>query len=130
MAHQHRLNLGRSEPLAGYLDRVVRSSQHVPEPVLRVDIRPIAVDPHIGKAIPVSLHIAIAIAPEAASHARPRVADHELADLAPHRLALGVDHVRRDPRNWTGERAWPEVRDDVAAQDPARYLGAARVVDH
>jgi len=44
--------------------------------------------------------------------------------------AMSVDDVRRDPRHRTGERARPQPRDDVAAQDPARYLGAARVVDH
>src|SRR5207247_411960 len=101
--HQHRLHLGRPQPLARDLDRVVRSPKHVPEPVVGIDVRPVAVHPDVGKAIPVGLDVAIAIAPEAARHARPRVADHQLADLAAHRLAVGVDDCRLRLRTRVGE---------------------------
>ena len=73
MADQHRLDLGRPEPLAGDLQRVVRAALDEPEAVV-VDVRPVAVDPDVGPARPVRLLVALRVAPEPRGHARPRLA--------------------------------------------------------
>src|SRR5205823_8836447 len=69
MSDQHRFDLRGTEALAGDLDRVVRAAQHVPETVLRVDVCPVAMDPEVFESVPVSLEVALAVAPEAARHA-------------------------------------------------------------
>ncbi len=81
MSDEHRLHLSRPEPLAGDLDRVVRTPQHVPEAILGVDVCPVAVQPHVFEAAPVSVEVALPVAPESAGHTRPRVADDKLTDL-------------------------------------------------
>src|SRR6266850_8576701 len=78
---QHRLDLRGTEPLARDLERVVRASLDEPEAVL-VDVRPVAVDPHVRPARPVGFLVALRVLPEALRHARPRRRDDELADLA------------------------------------------------
>src|SRR5207245_1943871 len=120
---------GRPQTLARDLDGVVAPTKHVPQTILGVDISPVAVHPCIGQPRPVRVEVALAIAPESARHAGPRVADHQLADLAAHRLAFRVDDVRGNSWQRARERRRAQMRDDVAAQDPARDLGAAGVVD-
>src|SRR5258708_39076095 len=85
--------------------------------------------PQVLEPGPVRLDVALAVAPEAARHARPWIADDELPDLAPNRMPVRIEHVGRHPAHRSGERARPKVRDDVAAQEAARDLGPARVVD-
>ncbi len=85
--------------------------------------------PHVVKAAPVRLEIALGVTPKPARHAGPRVAEHQLADLTSHRPPVGIHDVRGHPRQRSGERACAQVCDHVAAQDPAGDLGPARVVD-
>src|SRR6266851_6074704 len=93
MAHENRFHLRRPQALAGDLDGVVGAAEDVPKAVFGIDIGPVAVHPNVWKAAPVRLEVALAVAPEATGHARPRVADDKLTDLASNRLALGVDDV-------------------------------------
>ena len=58
-----------------------------------------------------------------------RRADHELADLAAERPAVGVDDVRGRPDARAVERGRLDRREQVAADDPAGDLRPARVVD-
>ena len=46
-----------------------------------------------GQARPVGVEVALRVAPEAARHADPRLADDQLADFAAHGLAVLVHHV-------------------------------------
>src|SRR5947207_25335 len=87
MRRRRRLDLRRTDAFTGDLQRVVAPAFDVPEPVL-VDARPIAVHPDIGKPLPIGREVLLAIAPESACHARPRFADHELADRATQRPPL------------------------------------------
>ena len=71
----------------------------VPVAVL-VDRGPVAVRPDAREAAPVRLEVALGVAPDAARHPGPRPPADELADLAAHRLPVGVEHVhvqRRAP---------------------------------
>ena len=97
--HQHRLHLGRAEPLAGHVDRVVGAPEQEPLAVL-VDLRPVAVAPDAGEHRPVGLDVALGVAPDAARHARPRLLADELADLAAHR-AGPPGRTRRRPSRAT-----------------------------
>src|SRR5207248_10000372 len=103
MPRQHRLDFGRAQALAGDLDGVVRTPEQVPEAVLGIYVRPVAVDPEAREAAPIGRHVALAVTPEAARHARPGLADHELADLAPDALPVLVHDVGRHARQWPGE---------------------------
>ena len=126
--NEHRFDLGRADPLAGDLDRVVRAPEDVPEAVL-VDRCPVAVHPDVREARPVRLQVALGVVPEAARHADPRRADDQLADLIAHGPAL---HRRRHQRRCQAEGRRTrglERRQDVAGDEPAGDLGAARVVD-
>ena len=59
MRDEHGLDLGRTEPLARELDRVVGAA--VQEPLAVVgDAREVAVPPHVGPARPVGLEVALA----------------------------------------------------------------------
>ena len=98
------LDLRRSHPLAGDLDCVVGAAQDVPEPFL-VDQRPIAVHPDVGPARPVRLQIALRVLPQSEGHAEVGASDHELPDLAPHRLALLVEDRGVDAGDRTREAA-------------------------
>src|SRR2546430_227737 len=80
-ADRRRLQLGGPDALAGDVQRVVRAAVQVPVAVF-VDRRPVAVRPHTWEAAPVRVEIALAVAPDAASHARPRPPADELAGLA------------------------------------------------
>ena len=52
------LDLGRADPLARHLERVVRAAVDEPEAV-GVDLGPVAVHPQAGPARPVRLHVAL-----------------------------------------------------------------------
>src|SRR5207249_10873829 len=129
-ADQHRLHLSRSEPFAGDLDRVVGAPEHVPKVVFGIHIGPVAMDPNVFEAAPIRIEVALAVAPEAARHPRPRIPDRELADLAAHGSTIAVEHVRGHTGDGARERAGAQVGDYVAAQDFARDIGDAGVVDH
>ena len=86
-------------------------------------------DPHAFEPAPVRVQVALPVAPETARHARPWIADRELADLSTHRAALGVEHVRGDAGHRARERAGPKTRDHIATQNAARDLRPTRVVD-
>ena len=92
MRHGRALDLGRTDALAGDLERVIGAALDEPIAVL-VDERPVAVDPRSRDARPVRLEVALAVLPEAAGHARQRLAQHQLANLATHGCPVRVDHV-------------------------------------
>src|SRR2546427_11125149 len=120
--------LFRSEALARDLERVVGAPLEEPEPVV-VDQRPVAVHPDVLPAGPVRLLVARRVLPEALRHARPRRRNDELADLAAHGSARLVEDLRGHARDDPREGARLDRRDGEAAEDPARDLGPARVVD-
>src|SRR5439155_20178401 len=121
------LDLGRADALAADLQRVVRPSADVPVAVV-VDDRPVAVDPDRGHPAPVRLDVAIRVEPEATRHPRLGRPDDELADLAAERLAGRIDDVGGRPDAWAVERRWLDRGQEVAADDAAADLRAARVV--
>src|SRR5439155_16528616 len=108
------------DAFAGDLERVVAPPLDVPV-ALVIDARPIAVDPGVRKARPIGLEIAAflgrRIAPEAARHARPGLADDELAHRTAHGPALLVEHIRGHSRAWADERARLDRRPSGAADD-------------
>src|SRR5207237_707267 len=89
MRRGRRLDLRRTDALAGHLERVVAPAVDVPEPVC-VDPGPVAVDPDAGKASPVRGEVLLWVAPEAPRHAGPRLADDKLADRAAYGAATVV----------------------------------------
>src|SRR5207302_9919364 len=92
--HGRGLDLGGTDPLPGDLERVVRAALDVP--VARVvDACPVAMDPDVREPRPIRLQVAALfararIAPEAARHARPGLADDQLAHRAAHGPPLFV----------------------------------------
>ena len=110
MADQDRLDLGRAEALARDLQRVVGAALDVPEAVV-VDVRPVAVHPHVGPARPVRLLVALGVAPEALRHAGPGPRDDELAHLPAHRACRRRRSTRRPCRGRARERARLDRRD-------------------
>src|SRR6266478_3727446 len=104
MPDQHRLDLRRPQALACDLDGVVGAAKHVPEAILWIDVSPVAVHPGVWKAAPVRVEVALAVAPESTRHARPGIADDELADFAAHRAAFCIDDVGGDARHRARER--------------------------
>src|SRR5438270_13305265 len=71
VANQDRLHLGRPQPLAGDLERVVGAAEDVPKLVAGIDVGPVAVDPDAFEAAPVGGHVALTVLPEAVGHAHP-----------------------------------------------------------
>src|SRR5205807_8086158 len=76
-----RLELGRADPLAGDVQRVVGAAVQEPVAVL-VDRGPVAVRPDAGEAPPVRVEVALRVAPDPARHPGPGSPADELADLA------------------------------------------------
>src|SRR5258706_4244386 len=132
MRHRGRLDLRRTDALAGDLQRVVAASLDVPV-ALVVDPRPVAVLPDAGPATPVGREVAAIVAgavlPEAACHPRPGPPDHELAHRAAHGPPVLVDDVGVHARHRSDERARLDRRPGGAADDAAGDLGAAGVID-
>src|SRR4029078_3887551 len=60
---QHRFAFSWPEPLPSDLDRVVRAAEDVPQPIV-IDRSPITMDPDIGEARPVGLHVKLGVVPE------------------------------------------------------------------
>ena len=123
-----RLDLRRSDPLPGHLERIVGAPLDVPEPVF-IYAGPIAVHPDVGKALPVRGQILVWIAPKPSRHPGPRPADDELADGPAQGTPRCIRHVRRNPRDRARECRWLERRPGRAAEDAAGALGAAGVID-
>ena len=124
------LELGRPDPLAGDVERVVRAPVQEPEAVL-VDGRPVAVDPDAGQPPPVRLEVALWVAPEAARHGGERLAADELAHVAgaDERVALVVDDVHRHPERRPAERARLDRHRRHGREKTRGDLGTAGDVD-
>src|SRR5215207_7010948 len=103
---QDALDLGRAQALARDVHRVVAPSVEEPLAVL-VDARPVAVAPDTVEPAPVRVQVAFGVAAEAPGHARPRLAAHELTDLA----RVGHRPIRSEHRDVHPEgRAASRVR--------------------
>ena len=85
--------------------------------------------PHALVRGPVGLDVAIGIAPDAAGHAGPGLLAHELADLAAHRLATGVEHVHVHAERGPAERAHLDRLDRERREEAGSHLGAPGQVD-
>src|SRR6185437_13810755 len=122
-----RLELGRTDALAGDVERVVGASVQVPVTVL-VDRRPVAVRPDSWKAPPVGVEVTLVVTPDAARHSRPRPFADELADFAAHRRAVrSVDvHVLTELRKAKRDRL--DRLGDARREKPGADLGAAGAV--
>src|SRR3981081_1153905 len=129
MPDQHGLDLCGTQPLASDLDRLGGAPQDVPQAVLWIFVRPVAMHPHVLEPAPVRVEVALLVTPETTRHARPWIAERELADLSTHRFALCVEYDGGDARHGARERTRAQACDHVAAEDAARNLRAARVVD-
>src|SRR3712207_1911194 len=123
-----RLYFSGAYALACDLYRVIGAAQDVPEAVF-VNARPVAMHPQAWYARPVRVEVALAGLPEAARYAGPGVPDGKLAHRATHRLSIGVYHVGGHAGHGRAEGARLEGEEGVAAEDAARYFGAARIVD-
>src|SRR5439155_17951439 len=132
MRDRGRFDLRGTDALARDLEGVVAASLDVPV-TLVVDAGPIAVDPGVRQPRPVRLEVAALlgrrIAPETARHARPGLANDELAHGAAHRTAPVVHDVRVHPGARPAERAGLDRRPGGAADDAARDLRPTGVVD-
>src|SRR5919198_1583285 len=124
MPDRGRLELGRPDPLAGDVERVVGTAVQEPEAVL-VDRRPVAVHPHAGQPRPVCVEKLLRVAPEATRHARERTAADQLADLAraDERPSLVVDDVHRHPERRASHRARLDRARDGGREEARADLG-------
>ena len=84
--------------------------------------------PNVRKARPIGVDITLPIFPEAARHSDPRLADHQLANLAAHRFSIFIDNVRCHSREWPGKRARFHRCEHVAHENAARNLRAAGII--
>src|SRR5215475_5810738 len=113
MIDQYRFDLCRTHALPGDLNRVIRTAEDVPK-TIEINGSPIPVYPYVRQSIPISFAIALSIFPEAARHADPRLADHQFADLLPHRVAVFINDIRCHPRQRPGEGTGLDRRQDIA----------------
>ena len=114
MSDGRALDLGRAEPLAGNLERVVAPAVEEPEAV-GVDRGPVAVGPDVGPARPVCRQVALRIVPEAPGHPRPGLRADQLANPAAERPALGVEDVDGHPQARAAEGARLQRRRSAAS---------------
>ena len=129
VADQDRLDLGRPEPLAGDLDRVVAAAVEEPVAVV-VDRGPVAVDPDVRPARPVGAQVARrgrsrcpASSPARAwcrPARRPRLASG---------LPVGVEDVDGHPQRRPDQRAGLQRRDREGREEAGADLRPAREVD-
>ena len=103
VAGEDRLDLGRPQPLAGHLDRVVAAAVEEPVAVL-VDRGPVAVDPDVRPSRPVGRQVALGVAPDPPRHRRPGLGADQLAD-ALSQAAGRPGRRRRRPSPATGRPA-------------------------
>src|SRR5690606_15351394 len=75
------LDLRRGQAVAGDVHDVIDATQQ-PDVAVDVLLGAIAGEVHAVELVPVGLRVALAVAPEAAQHAGPRLADHQVAALA------------------------------------------------
>ena len=98
-------DLGRGDPVARHVHHVVHPAEE-PEIAIHVALRAVAREVHPGKAAPVRLPVALRIAVDATQHRGPRPLEDEVPTTTERdRFTVGVDHVRRDPRERERGRA-------------------------
>ena len=130
VAVEDRLDLGRPEPLAGHLDRVVAAAVEEPVAVL-VDRGPVAVDPDVRPSRPVGRQVALGIAPDPSRHRRPGLGADQLADplARSQRPAVRVIHVDGHPQRRADQRARLQRRDREGREQAGADLRPAGDVD-
>src|SRR5690606_34342132 len=69
-----RFDFGRTDPLAGDLERVIGATANEPGAIFG-DLGPVAVDPDTRKPGPVGVQVSVVITPESLGDSNPRLAD-------------------------------------------------------
>ena len=110
--HERRLDLGGREPVARDVHDVVDAAEQ-PDVAVGVVLRAVAGEVVLlAEPRPVGLLVALRVAPDAAQHRRPRLGEHEVADLLRRRerLALVVEDLGADAGDRPLRRAGLERR--------------------
>jgi hypothetical protein len=131
VADERALDLHRREAVSGDVDHVVDAPED-PEVAALVAPRAVAGEVQVPELRPVVLAVALGIAPDAAQHRGPGLADHEVAAVVRGQLlALVVDDGRVDAEE--GPRRRARLRDGQPGQrrdrDRARLRLPPRVDD-
>lgn len=124
-----RLDLGRPQPLAGNLQRVVRTAEDEELSVIVFE-QQVAMRPQPGPLAPVRFLVAVGRVPESRRHPDERRGDHQFTGNAAHAPPLLVGRERVDARRYGVESARTDRAHGNIAQQRARRLRAAAVVDH
>src|SRR5436190_5343302 len=77
MPDENGFHFCRTHSFTGDFNGIVRTSHNVPQPII-IHRGPVAMDPDIGETGPVRLQVAVRVAPKAACHANPGLADDQL----------------------------------------------------
>src|SRR5207244_11396618 len=96
IAHERAFDFRRADPVSGHVQHVINPADD-PEVAVFVLARAVAREITPFHFAPVSLLVALRITPKTAQHARPGLANHELATrICRDRLTFAV-HDFRDP---------------------------------
>ena len=120
------VDLARAHADAAAVDRRVPAAGDDRRAALG-DLDPVAVAPDAGVHLEVGLAVALAVGvvPEVQRHRRHRLGDHELADLADQRPALGVPRLDRRAQRARLQLALVDGQDRHAADERRADVGAA-----
>ena len=122
----HGVDVGAAEPDAVAVEGGVGPAGHDHAAALG-HLHPVSVPPDAGEGVEVGVVVAraVGVVPEVQRHRRHRPGDHQLADLAGHRLAGVVPGGEGDAEVGGGDLARPDVGGRGAAGEPAGHVGAA-----
>ena len=122
----HGVELARAEPHAAAVQRRVRAPGDQAAPA-RSEGDPVAVAPDARIVLEVggAVAAAIGVVPETDRHRRHRRADHELAELADHRVPGRIEGGDIDRERGAGDLAAEDRLQRPALDDPGADVGAA-----
>src|SRR5207249_6655029 len=102
VADQGALDLSRADPVPRDVEHVVDPADN-PEVTVLVLPAPVSGEITTFDFAPIDLFVTLRVAPDAAQHVRPRLADDQLsAGIARNSLALVVHDFGHDPEKWQG----------------------------
>ena len=125
----HGVELAGAEPHAAAVERRVGAAgDHAAAALGEHD--PVALAPHAGVDVEVGRAVALAVlvSPERHRHRRHRLGDHQLAELADHLVAVGVERVRVDAQARPGDLALVHRLGEAARHEPGAHVGPAGAV--